>query len=427
MDPVFSLEHTMIKHPDTLLRALFDRAVVAADPMVCVPKHLPERPDGKLLVIGAGKASARMAEAVEASWGPCDGLIITRYGYERPLQGITLKSAAHPVPDHAGLAATRDLRAQVQACDEGTFILALISGGGSSLMIDPAGAMTLEEKQAINAALLASGAPIGAMNVVRKHLSNIKGGQLAASAYPATMLTLMISDVPGDDPAFIASGPTIGDISTTADARAIVERYGIDLPASARSILEGPSRVIAPGDQRLSRATNTVIAAPSQSLEAAKIDAETCGLTVQLLGDDLEGEARNLAKSHAALALKLKDEITTPHLLLSGGECTVTRTGNGVGGPNAEYALSLAIALDGAPRIYGLACDTDGVDGAAEVAGAVVTPETCAKAKTAGIDPAKALANNDAHSFFATIGDQVVCGPTLTNVNDFRALLIYPA
>jgi hydroxypyruvate reductase len=409
-----------------LLRALFDEAVKTADPMICVPKHLPAKPDGKVLVIGAGKASARMGEALESVWGPCDGLIITRYGYERPLQGITLKSASHPVPDEAGLLATRELRALLETADEETFILALISGGGSSLMIDPAGDMTLSEKQTVNAALLASGAPINAMNVVRKHLSRVKGGQLAASAYPATLRTLMISDVPGDDPAYIASGPTVGDTSTPADARAIIERYHIDLPASAKTVLESTTGVIAPDDVRLSTTTNIVIAAPSQSLEAAKSTAQREGITVTILGHDLEGEARDLARQHAEQALTMQREITAPHLLLSGGECTVTRTGDGVGGPNAEYALSLAIALNGQAGIHALACDTDGVDGAAEVAGALVTPQTLARAKAAGADAEKALAANDAHSFFASLDDQVITGPTLTNVNDFRAILVEP-
>jgi glycerate 2-kinase len=410
-----------------LLRSLFDEAVRVADPMICVPAHLPPKPDGKLLVIGAGKASARMGEALESVWGPCNGLIITRYGYERPLQGITLKSASHPVPDEAGLLATRELRAMLEQANKDTFILALISGGGSSLMIDPAGDMSLADKMAVNAALLASGAPIDEMNVVRKHLSCIKGGQLTAAAYPARLHALMISDVPGDDPAYIASGPTVGDSSTPDDALAIIARYGIDLPASAKAVLSGPTGVISPGDERLSTTTNTIIAAPSQSLEAAKKIAEAAGIAVTILGDALEGEARDLAREQGAMALKMQSEISTPHLLLSGGECTVTRTGDGVGGPNAEYALSLAIALDGGDGIHALACDTDGVDGAAEVAGALVTPNTLAKARAKDIDPHASLANNDAHSFFAGINDQVITGPTLTNVNDFRAILIEPA
>lgn len=409
-----------------LLRSLFDEAVKIADPMVCVPTHLPSKPDGKVLVIGAGKASARMGEAIEKAWGPTDGFIITRYGYERPLQGIALKSASHPVPDGAGLQATRELRALLEKADKDTFILALISGGGSALMIDPAGDMTLEEKQAVNQALLASGAPIDEMNIVRKHLSRIKGGQLAANAYPATLLALMISDVPGDDPAYIASGPTVGDTSTPDDARAIIARYGITLPASAKAVLDGKTGVVQPDDPRLSTTTNIIVAAPSQSLDAAKRIAESQGIEVTILGDALEGEARDLAREHAALARKMQDNVTKPHLLLSGGECTVTRTGKGVGGPNTEYALSLAIALDGADGVNAIACDTDGVDGAAEVAGAMVTPDTLVKAKAQGIDPATSLADNDAHSFFEAIGDQIITGPTLTNVNDFRAILIEP-
>jgi glycerate 2-kinase len=325
------------------------------------------------------------------------------------------------------LLATRELRAMLEQANKDTFILALISGGGSSLMIDPAGDMTLADKMAVNAALLASGAPIDEMNVVRKHLSRIKGGQLAAAAYPARLHALMISDVPGDDPAYIASGPTVGDSSTPDDALAIIARYGIDLPASAKAVLSGPTGVIPPGDERLSTTTNTIIAAPSQSLEAAKKIAEAAGIAVTILGDALEGEARDLAREQADLAVKIQSEISTPHLLLSGGECTVTRTGDGVGGPNAEYALSLAIALNGADGIHALACDTDGVDGAAEVAGAMVTPNTLAKARAKDIDPHASLANNDAHSFFAGINDQVITGPTLTNVNDFRAILIEPA
>lgn len=412
------------------LRSLFDEAVRVADPMNCVPAHLPPKPDGKLLVVGAGKASARMGEALESVWGPCNGMIITRYGYERPLQGIELKSASHPVPDEAGLMATRELRALLESADADTTIIALISGGGSSLMIDPAGDMTLVDKMAVNQALLASGAPITAMNVVRKHLSRIKGGQMAASAYPAKLHVLMISDVPGDDPAFIASGPTVGDASTPADALAIIKQYSIDLPASAKAMLAGPTGVIPPGDERLSTTANTIIAAPSQSLEAAKAMAEAQGIAVTILGDALEGEARDLARVQAAHALGLQNELSAPHLLLSGGECTVTRTGDGqnggIGGPNAEYALSLAIALDGAPGIHAIACDTDGVDGAAEVAGALVAPNTLALAHAKNIDPNASLASNDAHTFFASIGSQVITGPTLTNVNDFRAILIEP-
>lgn len=413
--------------PPDLLRAMFDAAVAAADPMWTIPKALPPRPDGRVLVIGAGKASARMAEAVEAAWGPCEGLVITRYGYARPCEGIHIVEAAHPVPDTAGVEATQEMLALLEGAGEGDFVLALISGGGSALLCAPAGDMTLAEKQAINAALLASGAPIGAMNVVRQQLSRVKGGQLAAAAYPARMLTLMISDVPGDDPALIASGPTVGTAATAADALAIAARFGIALPPSAQAVLGGASSVLRPDDPHLSRTKNRIISAPSQSLDAAQAVAEAAGCAVQRLGNDLEGEARDLAAMQAAQALASQAGMNpgaAPLVLLSGGECTVTRRGDGVGGPNAEFTLAAAIHLKGAPGIHVIACDTDGVDGAAEVAGAVAGPDTLALAERAGIDAGAALARNDAHGFFAAIDAQVVTGPTLTNVNDFRAIVI---
>ncbi|WP_249200749.1 glycerate kinase type-2 family protein [Thetidibacter halocola] len=413
-----------ISDPATLLRTLFDRAVAVADPMLCVPQALGPKPEGRVLVVGAGKASARMAEAVESAWGPCEGLVITRYGYARPCQGIEIVEAAHPVPDQAGLQATARLLDLLAGLGQGDRVLALISGGASALMVQPAGDITLAEKARINADLLASGAPIDAMNRVRKHLSRVKGGQLAAAAYPAEMEALIISDVPGDDPAFIASGPTVGDETTPQQARAILERWGVSLPASAEAVLNGATGVLRPGDPRLSRVTNRVIAAPSQSLEAAAEVGRGAGCQVRILGDALEGEARELAADHARLALESRSD--RPVLLLSGGECTVTRRGDGVGGPNAEYALALALALDGAGGVHAIACDTDGVDGAAEVAGAMVGPDTLERARAAGIDAAQALTRNDAHTFFAGIGGQVVTGPTLTNVNDFRAVLVLP-
>ncbi|MBK1635504.1 glycerate kinase [Rhodovulum adriaticum] len=415
--------------PDTLLRALFDVAVAAADSMRVVPAALPPRPDGRVVVVGAGKASARMAEAVEAAWGPCAGLVITRYGYARSCQGIEVVEAAHPVPDAAGDVATGRMLRLLQGLGEGDFVLALISGGGSALLVQPAGQITLEEKRQVNAALLASGAPIGQMNAVRKHLSRVKGGQLAAAAYPARMLALMISDVPGDDPAFIASGPTVGDASTPADARAILDRWGIVPPKSVADVLAGETGVLAPDAAQLARVDNRVIAAPAQSLAAAADLARATGCDVDILGDALEGEARELAAEHAALALDRQRAMAPwarPLVLLSGGECTVTRRGDGLGGPNAEYALALVAALAGAPGIHAIACDTDGVDGAAEVAGAVIGPATLDRARALGLDPAVALATNDSHAFFAGVGAQVIPGPTLTNVNDFRAILVQP-
>ncbi|RXV59471.1 glycerate kinase [Roseovarius sp. A46] len=416
--------------PLALLRSLFDAAVAVADPMRSLAAHLPPRPAGRCVIVGAGKASARMAEAVEAEWGPCEGLVITRYGYGRPCAGIEIVEAAHPVPDEAGCAATARMLRLLDGLGEDDTVLALISGGASSLLVQPAGEMTLAEKQAVNAGLLASGAPIGHMNLIRKHLSSVKGGQLAAAAHPARMLALMISDVPGDDPAMIGSGPTVGEPGTAAQARALVARYGIDLPASALSVLDGESGVVPPGDPRLSRVENVVFAAPSQSLDAAADLAQREGIRVKTLGDDLEGEARDVARTHAALAREMQERLApgaAPVLLMSGGELTVTRRGDGVGGPNAEYALALALYLGRAAGIHAIACDTDGVDGAAEVAGATIAPDTLARAEAAGIDADAALARNDAHSFFAALGDQVITGPTLTNVNDFRAILIAPA
>ncbi len=417
----------MMANPTAFLRQLFDRAVAAADPMRCVPSVLPPRPSGRVLVIGAGKASARMAEAVENAWGRCEGLVLTRYGYARPTSGIEIVEAAHPVPDARGLATTARMLHLLDDMGEEVFVLALISGGGSALLVQPAGSITLAEKQAINDALLASGAPIGEMNIVRKHLSCVKGGQLAAAAWPSRMLALIISDVPGDDPALIASGPTAGDASTPSDARAILDRWGIAVPPLVGEVLAGPSGVLPPDAPRLARTENRVIAAPSQSLAAAAAMAEAAGCEVRLLGDALEGEAREVAAGHARLAREIREGMppgARPVLILSGGECTVTRRGDGIGGPNAEFCLALALALDGAPGITGLACDTDGVDGAAEVAGAIVTPDTLARARRSGIDAAASLARNDAHGFFAALGDQVVTGPTMTNVNDFRAILV---
>ena len=413
--------------PARLLRRLFDRAVEVADPMQSLAAHLPSRPSGRVVVIGAGKASARMAEAVETAWGPCEGLVITRYGYGRPCRGIRIVEAAHPVPDAAGLAATARMLDLVRGLGEDAFVLALMSGGASALLVAPAGAITLDEKRAVNASLLASGAPISDMNTLRKHLSLVKGGQLAAAAWPARMLALLISDVPGDDPAFIGSGPTVGDASTPADARALLWKWGISAPPSVMAVLDAPTGVIPPGDPRLSRTDNRLYAAPSQSLVAAAVMANQAGLTVRLLGDALEGEAREVAATQAALALASRPAPGHPPvLLLSGGELTVTRNGDGIGGPNAEFALALALALDAAPGIHAIACDTDGVDGAAEVAGAIIGPDTLAKARAKHVSAANALARNDAHTFFGRIGDQVVTGPTLTNVNDFRAILILP-
>lgn len=415
------------REPAAFLRALFARAVEAADPMRFVPAHLPARPEGRVLVVGAGKASARMAEAVEAAWGPCEGLVVTRYGHGRPLRGIEVAEAAHPVPDRAGEAATARMLGLLRGLSPDDLVLALISGGASALLVRPAEGVGLADKQAVNAALLASGAPISDMNVVRKHLSRVKGGQLATAAYPARVLALAVSDVPGDDPAVIGSGPTVAERSLPGEALAILARWGVEPPVSVVAALRRGSSVVPPGDPRLARCETRVVAAPAQSLAAAAALARDGGCEALVGSDRLEGEAREVAARLAAEARALRAARppgAPPLVLLTGGELTVTRRGGGVGGPNAEFALALALALDGAPGIHALACDSDGIDGAAEVAGAVVGPDTLARARALGLDAPGALRDNDAHAFFAALGDGVVTGPTLTNVNDVRALLI---
>jgi hydroxypyruvate reductase len=409
------------------LRALFDAAVAAADPMVVVPPHLPPRPPGRVVVLGAGKASARMAEAVEEAWGPVEGLVVTRYGHGRPTRGIEIAEASHPVPDAAGVAATRRMLEIARGLGEGDLALVLISGGGSALLCAPAEGLTLEDKQAVARALLASGAPIGDINGVRKQLSEVKGGRLAAAIHPARTLALMISDVPGDDPGDIASGPTVGTNGDAARARAVLERWKADVPETVAACLRRGDAPVRPDDPRLSRTENRIIAAPSQSLRAAGAVAEGLGLAPRPLGDALEGEARVLAAEHVALALEMQEAMAPadpPLVLLSGGECTVSGRGTGVGGPNAEFALAAALELRGRTGIHLIACDTDGVDGAAEIAGAMVDPGTLARAAAAALDPAARLAAHDSHGFFGACGGQVVTGPTLTNVNDFRAILV---
>ena len=421
---------TFANDPHTLLLGLYHAAVQRALPIHNTAAHLPTPPDpkkGRTLVLGAGKAGGAMAQAVEALWpqdAPLSGLVVTRYGHVPPRhtglpERIEVVEAAHPVPDAAGAVATAEMLALLSGLGEGDFVLALISGGASALLVCPVEGVSLAEKQAVNAALLACGAPIVQMNTVRKHLSRVKGGQLAAAAYPARVLALMISDVPGDDMAFIGSGPTVGDASTPDQALAILAHWAAQVPITALEALRRPTGVIPPADPRLSRTTNRIYAAPAQSLAAAQSMAKAEGIRVLMLGDALEGEAREVAAQMAQTALQARSN--APVLLLSGGELTVTRRGDGIGGPNAEFCLALALALQGAAGIHAIACDTDGVDGAAEVAGALIGPDTLAKAQAFGVDPALALARNDAHSFFASLGDQVVTGPTLTNVNDFRA------
>jgi glycerate 2-kinase len=413
----------------TLLESLFREAVAAADPKLCVPPHLPEVPDGRTLVVGAGKASAAMAKAVEAHWpGELSGLVITRYGHGVDCERIEIVQAAHPVPDDAGLQAARRIAELVSGLGADDLVICLISGGGSALLTAPAGGLTLEDKREVNRQLLASGAPISEMNCLRKHLSSLKGGRLAAAAYPARVVSLIISDVPGDDPSVVASGPTAPDPTTRHDALAIVEKRRLKLPGAVLRFLESPeAETPKPGDERLARVENRMIATPAQSLSAAGDLARQAGYAVLDLGDRVEGEAREVARDHAEVALAIAEgrhEVRGPAVVLSGGETTVTMHGRGRGGRNAEYALALALALGEHPGVWAMAGDTDGIDGSEDNAGALVAPDTLARARTAGIDAAARLADNDAYGFFAALGDLVVTGPTLTNVNDFRAILI---
>ncbi len=415
-----------------LLRRMFDAAVASAQPALCVPPQLPSREElgrGRLVVIGAGKASAAMARAVEDAWdGPLAGFVITRYGYNVPCQRIEIVEAAHPVPDAAGLAAAQRMMAFVQGLSADDVVLCLISGGGSSLMPLPIDGLTLEHKQAVNRALLASGATISEMNCVRRHLSAIKGGRLAAACHTARVITLLLSDVPGDHPVDIASGPTVADPTTCADALAIVDRYRIDLPPEVRAVLtSGRGESVKPGDARLARNEVRMIATPQMALEAAARVAEAAGYRAHILGDAIEGEARDVGKVLAAMALQVAERgqpFTAPCVLLSGGETTVTVRGNGRGGRNVECLLSLAATLGGHARIHALMGDTDGVDGMEEIAGAVAGPDTLARAWALGMPVLEYLANNDGHTYFGALGDAVITGPTLTNVNDFRAILI---
>jgi hydroxypyruvate reductase len=426
--------HTQLPHaaPQTLLRQMFDAAIASAQPALCVPRHLPPPPRGRLVVIGAGKASAAMAQAVEAHWlGALSGLVVTRYGYAVPCERITIVEASHPVPDAAGMAAAQQMMDLVAGLSADDLVLCLISGGGSALLPLPAPGLTLAHKQDINRALLKSGATIREINCVRRHLSAIKGGRLAAACHPAPVLSLLMSDVPGDSPVDIASGPTVADPTTCADALAILQRYGIALPAPVRELLEsGDGESVKPGDPRLAGARWQMIAAPQMALEAAAAVAREAGVPAHILGDALEGEARDLGTVLGGIALQVAGRgqpFTPPCVLLSGGEATVTVRGSGRGGRNVECLLSMALTLDGHPRIHALAGDTDGVDGQEEVAGACLAPDSLARAWAAGIQPREALANNDGHGFFGALGDAVVTGPTLTNVNDFRAILIEAA
>ncbi len=415
--------------PRDLLRAMFDAAIAAAQPALCVPRFLPDPPKGRLVVIGAGKASAAMARAVEDHWpGPLSGLVVTRYGYAVPCSRIEIIEAAHPVPDAAGQAAAERMLRVVQGLTADDLVLCLISGGGSSLLPLPLPGLTLQDKQALNRALLASGASISEMNCVRRHLSAIKGGRLAAACAPAKVVNLLLSDVPGDNAIDIASGPTVPDASTCADALDILRRYAIAVPTAALALLQsGEGETLKLGDPRLPEIQTHFIATPQMALEAAARVARDAGMATHILGDALEGESREVAKTLAGVAVQVarrSQPFTPPCVLLSGGETTVTVRGQGRGGRNVEFLLSLGIALQGEPGVHALAGDTDGVDGQEEIAGALLAPDTLARAWALEVNPRERLDDNDGHGFFERLGDSVVTGPTLTNVNDFRAIVI---
>ncbi len=417
--------------PEIVLRRLFTAAVDAAQPARCVPPHLPQPPKGRTVVVGAGKASAAMARAVEENWpGPLDGLVVTRYGHAVPCEHIRIVEASHPVPDAAGQRAASEILAIAKVLGPDDLLLCLISGGGSALLSLPPDGISLDDKMAVNRALLKSGADIAEMNCVRKHLSAIKGGRLAAAAHPAKLVTLLISDVPGDDPSVIASGPTVPDPTTFADARDIIRRYGIGPPPAVAEYLSAAAEeTVKPGDPVFESAETVVVATPQASLEAAAAEARKHGLTPLILSDRIEGEAREVARVHAAIALQATahgQPAAPPCVLLSGGETTVTVRGSGRGGRNAEFLLSLAVELGGHPGIHAIACDTDGIDGSEDNAGCLCGPDTLEKAISLGINPRERLEDNDGYGFFAALDKLVVSGPTLTNVNDFRAILVHP-
>ncbi len=398
-----------------LLLDMFQAAVNAAAPALCVPAHLPPRPKGRTIIVGAGKAAASMAAAVEAHWnGSLEGLVVTRYGHGAPCKYIEVVEASHPVPDEAGSKAARRILDKVSGLTADDLVLVLISGGGSALLALPADGITLADKQAVNRALLKCGAHIAEMNTVRKHLSAIKGGRLAVAAAPARVVALAISDVP--------------DVSTRADALAVLTKYGIEIPAAvAMHLRDEASETPKPGDPRFANVANRLVATPQKSLEAAAKVARDAGLSCVILGNAIEGEARDVGIVHAGIARQCGDwgqPLEIPCLLISGGETTVTVRGSGRGGRNAEFLLSLGIAADGRNGIWALAADTDGIDGSEDNAGAILTPDTLRRARASGIDAKASLSDNDAYSVFAALDDLVVTGPTFTNVNDFRAIVV---
>ncbi len=417
-------------NPRASLRRMFDAALAAADPALRLPAALPDRPKGRTLVVGAGKAAASMARAVEAAWdGPLEGVVVTRYGHGAPTKQIRVVEAGHPMPDEAGQKAAAEILALAASLGPDDLLLALISGGGSALLSLPAPGVTLEDKRGLTSALLRSGATISEINTVRRQLSAIKGGKLAIAAYPARVHTIAISDVPGDDPCAIASGPTVPDRTGPDDAVAVLKRYAIPMPASVAKLL---TRSVPPSSEQtrfFDRTDYRFIARPFDSLLAAAQAAQADGIVPLLLGDAIEGEAREVGRAFAGIARSIAEHgapLKAPAVLLSGGETTVTVRSQGRGGRNAEFALGAMIALDGFSNIWGLACDTDGIDGSEANAGAQFGPDSLQRARSAGLDPLAMLLANDAWGLFDGISDLITTGPTLTNVNDFRALLVLP-
>ncbi|CCQ74217.1 glycerate kinase [Magnetospira sp. QH-2] len=413
--------------PREILLSLFDAAVDAARPETCLPPYLPSRPKGKTVVIGMGKSAAAMAKTVEDHWdGPLSGVVVTRYGHGVDCHSVKVLAASHPVPDQAGVDATREILSCIQGLTEDDLVLCLISGGGSALLVQPPDSVPLAEKQALTLSLLKCGATISEINAVRKQFSLVKGGRLAAACGPAKMVSLIISDVPGDDLAFIASGPTYPNDTTAEQVSAILERYHIALSTKLARALDR-SQNLPPHHRAFDRVENVLIATPQMSLDAAAAQAKGMGLSPLILGDRIEGESREVAIVMAGIATQCaarRQPVEPPCVLLSGGETTVTISGNGKGGPNTEFLLSLAIALNGHDSISAIACDTDGIDGSEDNAGAVVTPDTLERARDLDLSPLAYLSANNAYCFFHSLDDLVVPGPTLTNVNDFRAILI---
>lgn len=415
--------------PKRLLTSIFNAAVAAADPELTIRNHLPSRPKGRTIIIGAGKGSAQMARALEKAWdGPLEGVVVTRYGYGAECERIEVIEAAHPVPDEAGLQASKWLLQMISGLTADDLVIALVSGGGSALLPSPPGGLALADEIAVNEALLASGAPIAAMNAVRKHVSAIKGGRLAAAAYPARVVSLVVSDIPGDNPALVASGPTVPDDSTREDALRIVATYGMKLPEAVMAHLNSPTAdAPRPDDPRFAKNEVHVIASAAVSLEAAAAEARKHGIETVILSDSIEGEAREVGGVHAAIAREVairNRPFRKPVLILSGGETTVTLRAKGKGGRNSEFLLAFAVGIDGLAGIHALAADTDGIDGSEDNAGAFADGTSVGRMRVAGVDAKAMLAGNNAWTAFNAVGELFVPGPTGTNVNDLRAILV---